>query len=76
MRLEIDSLLVSVRLGRVRVSSGPGPSEVVLTTTPETLLALLRRGLGVDEAIAAGRLVVSGDRADARRFFDVFRMPG
>jgi DNA-binding HxlR family transcriptional regulator len=74
LRLDDESLLVTVQNRQTRISSGPGSSDLVLTTTPETLMALLRRGVSIDDALANGQIVLTGRKPDARRFFDLFRL--
>lgn len=75
LRLNGKPLLISVREGRASIVSEAGDSDLVLGTTPEILVALLRGQLRLDEAIASGRLDVSGSKAEARRFFKIFRLP-
>jgi hypothetical protein len=36
---------------------------------------LLSATLGLDEAISSGRVRLEGDRAEAERFFEMFRFP-
>ena len=74
--LQLDGLplRISVDGGRVSIASAPGPSDVGLATTPAVLVALLFGQLRVDEALAGGQLTLTGSKAEARRFFKIFRL--
>jgi DNA-binding HxlR family transcriptional regulator len=76
LQLPGESLLVSLRNGTLSITSEMAPSDLVLGTTPWALVALLRGEMTVDDAVAAGELEVTGSKAEARRFFKVFRLPG
>ena len=76
LQLDDRPLLVSVAGGQVSIAAGPGPADATLATTPAVLAALLFGRLQLDDALAAGQLAVTGGRAEARRFFKIFRFPG
>lgn len=63
---------------RVRVELGPAPLKpgLRLTCGKRTFFALAGGRLGVDEAVAAGDLIVEGDPDAARNFFRLFQLPG
>jgi DNA-binding HxlR family transcriptional regulator/putative sterol carrier protein len=67
------SLWISVDDGRLSISAEADGADVALATTPALLIGLLFGQVRVDDAIAAGRLTVSGSKAEARRFFKIFR---
>jgi hypothetical protein len=69
LHLEVDR-------GEVTITSTPGPSDLSLRTTPATLVALLMGQQRVDDALSAGQLDVTGPKAEARRFFRIFRLDG
>ena len=71
---------ISVDGGQLSVTTGPAPgdraaADVALVTTATLFSALLLGGLRVDDAIADGRLAVTGAKSEGRRFFKLFR-PG
>jgi DNA-binding HxlR family transcriptional regulator/putative sterol carrier protein len=74
LQLDGRPLSVSVDDGRVSVASGPGPSDVGLATSPAVLVALLFGQQRFDDALAADQLTVTGSKAEARRFFKLFRL--
>jgi DNA-binding HxlR family transcriptional regulator len=61
----------------VRFEHGPAPltAALRLTCDKDTFYALGRAELGVDDAVAAGRLTIEGDIEAARAFFELFRLP-
>jgi DNA-binding HxlR family transcriptional regulator len=80
-------LLVEIRAGgrclHVSVSDGqvsfpPEPfnePHLVLETAPDALVELLTGSGSIDSAVAAGRVRVDGPLREARRFFEIFRLP-
>jgi DNA-binding HxlR family transcriptional regulator/putative sterol carrier protein len=80
-------LLFEVRLGdrplHVAVSGGqvsfpdeaPSEPHMTLEAAYEVFAELLMGSLGLDAAIASGRVRVQGPKRDARRFFEIFRLP-
>jgi len=76
LRLDDRSLLVSIVGGQVSIASGSGPADAALVTSPAVLAELLFGRLPLDEALAAGQLTVTGGKAEARRFFKIFRFSG
>ncbi len=77
IRLEHAHLLVLVRDGQVSFPSEP-PTEprLVLEMAPDVFAELFGGHSDLDSAIAAGRARVGGPRREARRFFEMFRLPG
>ena len=81
-------LRVRVADGAVSVTSAAGPGSgradggddaavpVVLQGSAEALVAVLGGRRRLDDVMAAGDLEVSPTKADARRFFKLFRFPG
>jgi DNA-binding HxlR family transcriptional regulator len=69
-------LRVSVKNAEVTV---PAPSsdtpDLVLSAPAGALSALIGGVLDVDEAVTSGRLEITGDVTEARRFFTMFRFP-
>lgn len=82
-----DDLGFEIRFGdrpvRVFVSDGQVsfPSEssskprLVLETPPEVFAELLAGQLDIDSALASGRVRIDGSKRDARRVFEIFRLP-
>jgi DNA-binding HxlR family transcriptional regulator len=82
-----DDLAVEIRFGgrQVHVSVSNGqvsfPAEpsseahVVLETAPEVLAELLAGSVKIDSAITSGRAELEGPKREARRFFEIFRLP-
>jgi DNA-binding HxlR family transcriptional regulator len=68
-RLAIEDGAIDIRRG------GATDPDLVLATEPTTLEELAYAGLGVDRAVASGRLTVTGDPALADRLFGAFPMP-
>lgn len=66
-------LRVSVDGGRLSITAEAATADVGLATTPALLVGLLLGQVRVDDAIAAGQLTVTGSKAEARRFFKIFR---
>ncbi|MFE3268098.1 winged helix-turn-helix transcriptional regulator [Streptomyces sp. NPDC059215] len=62
---------------RVRLGIGAAPvkPDVRLTCAKKVLYALAKAQVLVDDAVAAGDLVVEGDLGKARVFFELFRLP-
>jgi hypothetical protein len=48
---------------------------VALESAPEVLAELLAGYTSFDSAKAAGRIRIEGSKKEARRFFDLFRLP-
>ena len=82
-----DDLAVEIRFGgrpvHVSVSNGqvsfpsepPSEAHVVLETAPEMFAELLAGSVKIDSAIASGRAELQGPKREARRFFEIFRLP-
>lgn len=69
--LQGDGARVRVELGRAPLKPG-----LRMTCGKKTFFALARGLVEVGEAVASEELVVDGDSDAARRFFDLFRLPG
>src|SRR5205823_11562329 len=73
VRVDGKLLRIAVKSRQVTVpSSSPKEPNVVVETGPEVMSQLLTGALDVDDAIASGRVSVDGDRAEARRLFEMF----
>jgi DNA-binding HxlR family transcriptional regulator len=68
------ALRISVDDGRLSITADAAAAEVGLATTPALLVGLLFGQLRVEDAMATGRLAVTGSKAEARRFFKLFRL--
>ena len=64
-RIDDSTACLRVRDGRVKVTPGPDtePSDVVVRATAQTIMAIVARKTSVEDAVADGRLEVSGDPA-------------
>jgi DNA-binding HxlR family transcriptional regulator/putative sterol carrier protein len=73
--LRVDGLAFEVRVRDGRCSTREGAAadpDVVMEMDVTTLNALLMQGLPAPEAIADGRILVTGDTGLATRFVDIF----
>jgi DNA-binding HxlR family transcriptional regulator len=75
LRFPDRSLLISVQRGQLSIVTESAVPDLVLSTSPETLVALLARQLRFDDAVATGELEMKGSKAEARRFFKLFYLP-
>ena len=76
LRVDGKPLRIAVKSGRVSVpASSPKDPDVVVETAPGDMSKLLTGEVDVDAAIDSGRARVDGDRAEARRLFEMFRFP-
>ena len=76
IRIDGERLNVSVDQGQVSFPKEPSPEpDVALEMAPEVMAELLPGRLTVDSAIASGQVRVDGSKREARRFFDIFRLP-
>ena len=76
IRFGEESLHVSVRDGQLSFPpEAPSEPRLLLETTPQAFAELLAGRLDFDSAIASGRLRAEGTKRDARRFFQIFRLP-
>jgi DNA-binding HxlR family transcriptional regulator len=67
---------VRVAGGRIEVARGEAPrADAVVTSEPGTFLAISHRRLALDDALAAGEILVDGDRDVLARFVTLFTMP-
>jgi len=55
--------------------AAPSEPRLLLETTPQACAELLAGRLDIDSAVASGRLRAEGTKRDARRFFQIFRLP-
>jgi DNA-binding HxlR family transcriptional regulator/putative sterol carrier protein len=70
------SLRIAVKGGRATVpASSAGEPDLSLETSPGVLSELFAGRLDVDAATTSGRVTLEGDRAEARRLFEMFRFP-
>ena len=53
----------------------PVEPDLVVEIAPGVLSQLLNGAVDVDAAIESGRVQLDGDRAEARRLFEMFRFP-
>jgi len=76
IRFEERPLHVSVRDGQLSFPpEAPSEARLVLETTPQAFAELLAGRLDIDPAMGSGRLRVDGPKREARRFFQIFRLP-
>jgi len=76
LRVDGKSLRIAVKAGRVTVpASSPGEPDLVLEAGAGVFSELFAGRLDVDTARTSGRLRLEGDRAEARRLFEMFRLP-
>jgi DNA-binding HxlR family transcriptional regulator len=73
LTLDGRPLRISLDDGGLSITAEADDADVALGTTPALLVGLLSGQVRVDDAIAAGHLVVTGSKAEARRFFKIFR---
>lgn len=70
-----DSFRATLADGALPIMRGTGASDVHFTTSPRTMANLIYGKWPIDDAVAAGELVFSGDRDLAARFTDLFHLP-
>jgi DNA-binding HxlR family transcriptional regulator len=76
LRVDGKTLRVAVKSGRVTVpASSSEEPDVVIAAPADVLSQLLAGNLDVDTARTSDRLRLHGDPAEARRLFDMFRLP-
>ena len=74
LELDGDQLVLDLDDGALAVRRGPvDDADLAFRTDPPTLRALAFAGLPVADAVADGRLGLTGDPGLAQRLFDVFR---
>lgn len=77
LRLADDVFCVSVADGELTLERGvPRRADVVITTTPGPLAALLWHGRSLADAIDTGEVSVRGNRRTAARFCRLFPLHG
>lgn len=59
----------------IRRADDPAPAALVFDTDPMTLASVIYGGCPLEDAVAAGALVLHGDAALARRFVTLFPLP-
>lgn len=63
--------------GRIRPREGPAAdADVVITTDPQTCIAIMSGTLSPMEAVGEGRMRAAGDPDAARRLLEIFPGPG
>jgi DNA-binding HxlR family transcriptional regulator len=75
LRLGEHAFAAHVADGRLDLDldrGSPARADVVIDTDPSTFAAVLWHGRALDDAVTAGALVLSGDRAIADRFLTLF----
>jgi DNA-binding HxlR family transcriptional regulator len=76
LRLGEERLTARVDDGRFEVRRGSAERpDAIVQTAPMTLAAVLYGGRDLTEAVDAGDVTVTGDRAAVERFVTVFRLP-
>jgi DNA-binding HxlR family transcriptional regulator/putative sterol carrier protein len=76
IRFDGSSLHVVVSDGRVSFpNESPTDPHLLLEMPAATFAELLAGSLDVDAAVASGRARVQGSRREARRIFEIFRLP-
>ena len=76
LRLQGGLFRVVVAGGAAEIEpGGADDADVAITGTAEDLFAVVRGLRALAEAETAGELVVEGDRAKAKRFFELFPLP-
>jgi len=76
LKVDGKSLRIEVKRGKVTVpASSSDDPDVVLEAGADVFLDLLAGNADLDDAATSGRLRLDGDRAEARHFFEMFRLP-
>ena len=79
VRIDGKGLRIGVKDGKVSVPAlspeEPVEPDLVVEIAPGVLSQLLNGAVDVDAAIESGRVQLDGDRAEARRLFEMFRFP-
>ncbi|HEY4397883.1 MAG TPA: winged helix-turn-helix transcriptional regulator [Acidimicrobiia bacterium] len=78
LRVDGKPLRVGVKDGRLSapaVSDGAAEPDVVIDTGPSEIRELLLGRVDPEDAVGSGRVRVEGDRAEVKRFFEIFRFP-
>ncbi len=76
LRLAEHRYRIVIADGQLEAARGEArDADVLVDTTPATLLALVRGWGSFDDALAAGEIVVDGDLAAFRRFLGLFPLP-
>jgi DNA-binding HxlR family transcriptional regulator/putative sterol carrier protein len=76
LRVDGKPLRILVKSGLVTAPAGSeGEPDVVLQIEPGAISDLLSGAIDIDEAVEDGRVRVEGDRAEARRFVEMFQFP-
>jgi DNA-binding HxlR family transcriptional regulator len=77
--LRVDNEVLQVRIadGAIQVQQGEThPANAIFSTDIESYLALLAGALQPEDALAEGRIRISGDHAALRRFLNICGLPG
>lgn len=77
VRLGDQPFVAEVADGRLRVTRGEptAPPIAEIATDPATLASVLWHDTGLDRAVAAGEITLTGERAAAERFLALFPAP-
>lgn len=71
-----DRVTVRVSDGRIDITRGePSGPDATITTDPRAFAAVLTRKRGLQEAVRAGQVAVSGDMTAVERLLDSFPRP-
>lgn len=74
LRLDADALALRVSDGRLDIVRGSADRPAaVITTTPNTLVAVLWHGRELAEAVSAGDLQIEGTQAAVQRLLELFQ---
>jgi DNA-binding HxlR family transcriptional regulator/putative sterol carrier protein len=76
VRIDGKSLLIEVKNRQASFpAASPKEPDLVVEAPAEVVSELLSGATDVDAATTSGHLLLDGDRADARRLFEMFRFP-
>jgi DNA-binding HxlR family transcriptional regulator/putative sterol carrier protein len=76
IRFDGEGLLVRVTEGKLEFPAEPAsPPHLVIETAPHVFAELFAGDIEINSAIGAGQVRVEGPKREARRFFDIFRLP-
>jgi DNA-binding HxlR family transcriptional regulator len=76
LHIDGEVLQVQIAAGQLRVQQGQAsPADAIFQTDIATFLALLRRQIQPEDAVAGGRVQVGGDPAALGRFLEICGLP-
>lgn len=76
LRINGKSIAMRVEHGSLDCAPTVTKDATVIEGTAPAIAELMTGRATFDDALRAGRVQVQGSRTDARRFFDIFRIPG